>query len=72
MAKLVIILFSTYFSAELPDIVAFAENVEHVSRVASLCNENGVPLIPFGSGTGLEGGVNALKVYIKILLFRLV
>ena len=33
-----------------------------MSRVASLCNENGVPLIPFGSGTGLEGGVNASKV----------
>lgn len=52
-----------YFSVEPPDIVAFAENVEHVSRVAKLCNENGVPLIPFGSGTGLEGGVNALQVF---------
>ncbi|XP_052817629.1 probable D-lactate dehydrogenase, mitochondrial isoform X2 [Mya arenaria] len=51
----------SYHSVEPPDIVAFAESVEHVSKVASLCNEHGVPLIPFGSGTGLEGGVNALK-----------
>ena len=44
-------------------MVAFAESVDHVSQVAKLCNDNEVPLIPFGSGTGLEGGVNAIKVY---------
>ncbi|KAH9515656.1 hypothetical protein Btru_011655 [Bulinus truncatus] len=44
-----------------PDVVVFAESVDHVSRVAKLCNDNKVPLIPFGSGTGLEGGVNALS-----------
>ncbi|KAK0041448.1 D-lactate dehydrogenase mitochondrial [Biomphalaria pfeifferi] len=44
-----------------PDVVVFAESVEQVSKVAKLCNENKVPLIPFGSGTGLEGGVNALS-----------
>ena len=36
-----------------------------MSRVARLCNDNEVPLIPFGSGTGLEGGVNAIKVDIR-------
>lgn len=51
----------SYHGAEPPDVVAFAESVDHVSQVARLCNENGVPLIPFGSGTGLEGGVNALQ-----------
>lgn len=43
-------------------MVAFAESVEQVSGVARLCNEHRVPLIPFGSGTGLEGGINAIKV----------
>ena len=47
---------------EPPDVVAFAESVDHVSQVARLCNDNGVPLIPFGSGTGLEGGINAIQV----------
>lgn len=51
----------SYHGVEPPDIVAFAESVDHVSQVARLCNDNGVPLIPFGSGTGLEGGVNALQ-----------
>lgn len=49
----------SYHKVALPDVVVFAESVDHVSCVAELCNNNGVPLIPFGSGTGLEGGVNA-------------
>lgn len=51
----------SYHHVDPPDVVAFAESVDHVSRVAKLCNDNEVPLIPFGSGTGLEGGVNAIK-----------
>lgn len=48
-----------------PQVVAFAESVEQVSGVARLCNEHRVPLIPFGSGTGLEGGINAIKVWYR-------
>ncbi|XP_033753806.1 probable D-lactate dehydrogenase, mitochondrial isoform X2 [Pecten maximus] len=51
----------SYHVTSPPDIVAFAENTDHVSQVARLCNNHEVPLIPFGSGTGLEGGINALK-----------
>ncbi|XP_069113907.1 probable D-lactate dehydrogenase, mitochondrial isoform X2 [Argopecten irradians] len=51
----------SYHDTSPPDIVAFAESTEHVSQVAKLCNDHEVPLIPFGSGTGLEGGINALK-----------
>ncbi|GAB1603579.1 probable D-lactate dehydrogenase, mitochondrial isoform X1 [Argonauta hians] len=42
-----------------PDIVTFANSVKDVSAVAKYCNDQRIPLIPFGSGTGLEGGVNA-------------
>lgn len=38
------------------------QNVEQVSRLAALCYGQGVPIIPFGSGTGLEGGVCAVQV----------
>ena len=38
------------------------QNVEQVSRLAALCYRQGVPIIPFGTGTGLEGGVCAVQV----------
>lgn len=39
------------------DLVVWPTNKEEVIQVAKLCNDNCIPLIPFGSGTGLEGGV---------------
>ncbi|KAK7498890.1 hypothetical protein BaRGS_00009982 [Batillaria attramentaria] len=51
----------SYHPTKMPDVVVFAQSVDHVSKVVKLCNDTGVPLIPFGSGTGLEGGINALK-----------
>ncbi|XP_062593029.1 probable D-lactate dehydrogenase, mitochondrial isoform X2 [Saccostrea cucullata] len=51
----------SYHKCAPPQVVAFAESVEQVSGVAKLCNEHKVPLIPFGSGTGLEGGITAIK-----------
>ena len=47
------------------DLVVWPTSKEQVSQIAKLCNDHGVPLIPFGSGTGLEGGVVAQKVHIN-------
>ncbi|XP_036296358.2 probable D-lactate dehydrogenase, mitochondrial [Pipistrellus kuhlii] len=44
-----------------PDAVVWPQNVEQVSRLAALCYGHGVPIIPFGTGTGLEGGVCAVQ-----------
>ncbi|ELW63009.1 putative D-lactate dehydrogenase, mitochondrial [Tupaia chinensis] len=44
-----------------PDAVVWPQNVEQVSRLAALCYGQGVPIIPFGTGTGLEGGVCAVQ-----------
>ena len=44
------------------DLVVWPTNREQVIQVAKLCNDYCIPLIPFGSGTGLEGGVVAKKV----------
>nr|XP_017508802.2 probable D-lactate dehydrogenase, mitochondrial [Manis javanica] len=44
-----------------PDAVVWPQNVEHVSQLAALCYGHGVPIIPFGTGTGLEGGVCAVQ-----------
>lgn len=38
------------------------QNVEQVSQLAALCYSQGVPIVPFGTGTGLEGGVCAMQV----------
>lgn len=48
--------------------MTFPRSVEEVSKIAALCNDNEIPLIPFGSGTGLEGGINAVKVCIADVL----
>ncbi|KAK7892024.1 hypothetical protein WMY93_023987 [Mugilogobius chulae] len=44
-----------------PDAVVFPRCVEEVSALAKLCYVNNVPMIPFGTGTGLEGGVGAME-----------
>ncbi|ELK15454.1 Putative D-lactate dehydrogenase, mitochondrial [Pteropus alecto] len=44
-----------------PDVVVWPQNVEQVSQLAALCYREGVPIIPFSTGTGLEGGVCAVQ-----------
>jgi D-lactate dehydrogenase (cytochrome) len=42
-----------------PDAVAFPETEAEVSQILRVCSEFGVPVIPFGAGTSLEGHVLA-------------
>lgn len=42
-----------------PDIVVFPETVGEVQAIVALAGKNHIPMIPFGSGTSLEGQVNA-------------
>lgn len=48
-------------SCRPPDVVVWPRSVEEVSALARLCHQHSLPMIPFGMGTGLEGGVGALK-----------
>ena len=50
---------TTYLPSQLPDGVAFAQTTEEVQDVVRACAEHRVPVIPFGTGTSLEGHVNA-------------
>ncbi|MEL6374754.1 MAG: FAD-linked oxidase C-terminal domain-containing protein [Pseudomonadota bacterium] len=42
-----------------PDAVIWVESTQDVADVVSICATHGVPIIPFGAGTSLEGHVNA-------------
>src|SRR3712207_3611623 len=55
----------------LPDAVAFAETTEEVSRLLALCHHHGVPVVPFGAGTSLEGHVNPVRQGISLDLSRM-
>ncbi len=50
---------TTYIPSQLPDAVVFAESTQEVQEIVRVCAEHKVPIIPFGTGTSLEGGVNA-------------
>ncbi|NXC62014.1 LDHD protein, partial [Aleadryas rufinucha] len=44
-----------------PDVVVWPQAVGQVQELAALCHRSRVPMVPFGTGTGLEGGVNAVQ-----------
>ena len=52
---------ASYHACVPPDAVAFARSTQEVSEIVQVCARHQVPLIPFGSGTGLEGHVVALR-----------
>jgi D-lactate dehydrogenase (cytochrome) len=50
----------SYHPSAPPDIVVWPRSTEEVVAVVDSCRTHGVPLIPFGAGTSLEGQVSAL------------
>lgn len=61
----------SWFEVSPPDIVCFAESIEDVSAVLSICNELSVPVIPFGAGSGVAGSVNAIQGGVSLDVSRL-
>src|SRR3954463_5029082 len=49
----------SYHEAHLPDAVVFAESAEEVQEIVKLCARLKTPIIPFGTGTSLEGHISA-------------
>ncbi|HEV7369321.1 FAD-binding oxidoreductase [Arenibaculum sp.] len=49
-----------------PDAVAFAHSTEEVAAIVRVCARYDMPVIPFGTGTSLEGGIAALNGGITI------
>jgi len=50
---------TTYIPNQAPDGVFYPESLEEVQEAVRLCAEFRVPIIPFGTGSSLEGHVNA-------------
>ena len=49
----------TWIPNQPPDAVVFPQSTEDVQDIVRVCAEYRVPVIPFGTGTSLEGHVNA-------------
>ena len=49
-----------HFAPVLPDAVVYARTTDDVVDLVRLCTSAGVPIVPFGAGTSIEG--NALPV----------
>ncbi|WP_193176553.1 FAD-linked oxidase C-terminal domain-containing protein [Oricola nitratireducens] len=62
---------TTYIPAQLPDGVVFADNADEVQETVQVCAEHKVPIIPFGTGTSLEGHINAPAGGISIDVSRM-
>ena len=61
----------SYHACAPADIVAFPHSTEHVAAVARICTQHRAPMIPFGTGTGLEGGVTAVQGGVCVALGRM-
>ncbi len=51
----------SHHSTHPPDAVVFPGSTGEISEIVALCAGRDVPVIPFGTGTALEGGVVALS-----------
>jgi D-lactate dehydrogenase (cytochrome) len=60
-----------YFKPVPPDAVCFPETTEEVAAIVQLCAAHKVPVIPFGTGTSLEGHVTAPQGGVTIDLMRM-
>jgi D-lactate dehydrogenase (cytochrome) len=50
---------TTWLKNQPPDAVIFPQSTEEVQEIVRICATHRVPVIPFGTGTSLEGHVNA-------------
>lgn len=61
----------SFHSNQPPDAVVFPNSTEEVAAVVRACAAHGVPIIPFGAGTSLEGHVTARRGGVTIAMSAL-
>ena len=50
----------TYHAGAAPDAVAFPNSTEEVAAIVRICARHKTPIVPYGTGTSLEGHIAAL------------
>ncbi|WP_395067109.1 FAD-binding oxidoreductase [Paraburkholderia silvatlantica] len=59
------------FDPQLPDAVVFAQSTEDIQTIVKLCARHGVPIIPYGNGSSLEGHLLAVQGGVSIDLSQM-
>lgn len=54
-----------------PDAVAFPESTEEVAAIVKICSKHALPIVPFGKGSAVEGGVVAIHGGVCVDLSRM-
>ena len=62
---------ASWHPPQLPDAVCFPESTAEVSRIVEICADARIPMIPFGTGTSLEGHVHATHGGVTVDLSRM-
>ena len=61
----------SHHAAQPPDIVVWPTTNEEVAQIVRACAEHRFPIIPFGTGTAVEGGVVAVQGGVTVDLCRM-
>ncbi|PYE17798.1 FAD-binding oxidoreductase [Paraburkholderia silvatlantica] len=59
------------FDPQLPDAVVFAQSTGDIQTIVKLCARHGVPIIPYGNGSSLEGHLLAVQGGVSIDLSQM-
>ncbi len=55
----------------IPDAVLFPETNDEVSAIVKICNNHKTPIVPFGTGTSLEGSAVGIKNGVTVSLEKM-
>src|SRR5258708_13691055 len=61
----------SYYRALPPDIVVYPETTQEVAEIVKLCAGAGMPIVPFGAGTSLEGNASSVAAGVSIDFARM-
>lgn len=61
----------SYMPEQLPDAVVFPKDTGEIQEIVRVCADYRVPIVPFGTGTSLEGHLNAPRGGISVDINRM-